>query len=68
MGKFENNKCQIYDKNKSQIITIEMTPHKIFPLKMTFEEKLALTLINDESTSWHLRFRHLKFNSLKLLM
>ena len=70
MVKFENNykKYQIYDKNKGQIIrTVEMAPNKIFPLKMSFEEKLALSSINDESTLWHLRFGLLNFNSLNLL-
>ena len=41
MVKFKNNKCQIYDKNKGQIITaIKMASHKIFPLKMPFEVNL----------------------------
>ena len=44
-----------------------MAPNKIFPLKRPFEEKLTLSLINDEFTLWHLRFRYLNFNSLKLL-
>ena len=67
MVKFEN-KCQIYDKNKGQIITtVKLIPNKIFPLKMPFEEKLALTSIHDESTLWHLRFEHINFNNLKLL-
>ena len=36
MVKFENNKCQIYNKNKDQIITtFEMAPNKKFPLKMS---------------------------------
>ena len=50
MVKFENNKCQVYDKNKVQIITtVEMAPNKILPLKLPFEKKLALSSINDES-------------------
>ena len=68
MVKFENNKCQIYDKNKGQIITtVAMAPNQIFLLKMPFEEKLALSSINDETTLWHLRFGHLNLKSLKLL-
>ena len=68
MVKFENNKCQMYDKNKGPIITtVEMAPKKILPLEMSFEKKMVLTSMIDESTLWHLRFRHLNFNSLKPL-
>ena len=45
MVKFDNNKCQIYNKNKGQIITTnKMAPNKIFPLKMPFEEKIGFNL------------------------
>ena len=63
MVKFKNNKCQIYDKNKGQIITtFEMVPNNIFLLKMHFEEKLVLTLINDESAFmiWASKFEQSK--------
>ena len=62
MVRFEYNKCQIYDKNKGQIITtVEMAPNKIFPLKLLFEEKMALSSINDESTLMAFEIRASKF-------
>ena len=50
-NKYDNNKCQIYEKNKAQIITtVEMASNEILPLNIPLEEKLALCSINDEST------------------
>ena len=45
MVKFENNKCQMYDKNKGLIITtVEIAPKKILPLEMSFEKKNGFNL------------------------
>ena len=50
MVKFDYNKFQIYDKNKSQIITtIEIAPNKYFHLKCYWKKKLALSSIIVES-------------------
>ena len=65
---FDDDKCNIIDKRKGQIISIQMAPNKVFPLFMSFGQKNALKCENmDESILWHLRYSHLNFNDLKLL-
>ena len=65
---FDDDKCNIIDKRKGQIISIKMAPNKVFPLFMPFGQNNALKCENmDESILWHLRYGHLNFNGLKLL-
>ena len=65
---FDDDKCNIIDKRKGQIISIQMAPNKVFPLFMPFGQNNALKCENmDESILWHLRYGHLNFNGLKLL-
>ena len=66
---FDDDKWPIIDKKKGQlIITVKMTPNKVFSLINLLGQKYALKCENvDESTLWHLRYGHLNFHGLKLL-
>ena len=78
---FENGECVILDKrpNNRLIAKVEMTPNRMFPLKIQSElflepnelqkvvESTFKALHKNVSWLWHLRFGHLNFKGLQLL-
>ena len=66
----EGDHCLLVDKKTKLLLTeIQMTPDKVYPLKMAFvgsHKSYSLKSESDESLLWHLIFGHLPFNGLKL--
>lgn len=65
---FENGHCDIHDQNR-KIMSIKMTPNKMFPLNISHSETSNALIAkgNSESSLWHLRYGHLNINGLRLL-
>jgi len=65
---FDDNTCVITDKKSGHKVEIAMTSNKMFPLDVSNMENFALTSsMKDDSTLWHLKYRHLHMNGLKIL-
>ena len=67
---FKDNECTIYDKKQRRNLVkkIKMEKNKSFPIVFKYAKNVALKMEDVEETwLWHRRFRHLNFNSLKIL-
>ncbi|XP_074341822.1 uncharacterized protein LOC141679213 [Apium graveolens] len=64
---FEDNFCEIFDKNNNNqaIAEVIMESNRNFPI--TFDYKALKADVVEESWLWHKRFCHLNFQGLKLL-
>ena len=65
---FEDGHCNIHDQN-CKIMSIKMTPNKMFPLNISQGEtgKALVAKAENGSSLWHLRYGHLNVNGLRLL-
>jgi hypothetical protein len=68
---FENQQCTIYDKNRgNRVVTfVPMSKNRMFPLMFgEHNNHLVNMAYKEKCWLWHLRYGHLNFHSLKLLI
>ncbi|KAI9182796.1 hypothetical protein LWI28_028968 [Acer negundo] len=62
---FKDDLCEIRGKDGCLIAKIETTQNKMFPLNFSYSQCSCFsTIVIIPSWLWHLRYRHLRFNSL----
>ncbi|KAK8913590.1 hypothetical protein KSP39_PZI024172 [Platanthera zijinensis] len=65
---FDNPYCTIIDKTTSQVIArIAMSPNKVFPVSLPYQERNMFVGNNAKTVKWHNRYGHLNISDLTKL-
>ena len=65
----ENGICTIRGVNNKLITTVQMTKNRMFPMTLQTKNLLSFqAMMKDNNWLWHLRYGHLNFRGLKLLV
>ncbi|WVY95447.1 hypothetical protein V8G54_034535 [Vigna mungo] len=67
--RIDNEVCEIMNKDNKNIARVKMTKNRMFPLSLQTRSLMNFqAMVKDDNWLWHLRFGHLNFRGLKLLV